>query len=117
MVALVLGTTMNQPVAVPVTAGAEGAKLQDGFGSMERPPGASPVHSVSDEVSARTLDDAGRDGQAGREGVAVVEQVAVLQQVVGAGIDRFALLELLERCAAPHPGGDVAGGGPVQQHQ
>src|SRR4051812_32130142 len=117
MVALVLGTAMKLPVGVPVAACAESTKPQYGFGPPGRPPGAGSVHAVPDEVSARSLDDAGRDREAGCERIVVVEQVPVLAQVSRASFDSFTLLELLERRAACHSSSDVAGGGPAEQHQ
>jgi hypothetical protein len=105
---------MKPPVGVPVAARAEGAELQDGFGSLERPPGTGSIHSISDEVSARPFNDASCDGEASRERVAVMKQIAVLLQISGARIDRFALRELLERRAAPHSSRDIAGGSPAQ---
>src|SRR4051812_9662425 len=107
MVALVLGTAMKLPVGVPVVACAEGTKPQHGFGPLERPPCTGSVHAVPDEVSARSLDDPGRDRETGRERILVVEQVPVLAQVSRASFDSFTLLELLERRAARHSSRDV----------
>ena len=61
------------PVLLEVTVDDDGAQLQDRFGAGEAPAGAGDVHAIFDEMSARALDDPGRDRPRVLESGRVVE--------------------------------------------
>ena len=92
MIALVLGALVELPVLVDVAAGDDCAEAKDGFGAGQAPDGAGDAHPILDEIAAGALDDASRDRVAGREVLVVAEVRGVVEQVVGALVDRLALL-------------------------
>ncbi|MEX2985744.1 hypothetical protein [Streptomyces sp. C36] len=80
------------PVGVEATVADERAKLEDGFGSGESPAGAGDVEPVADQVPARSLDHARRDGPARGERAFVVEEGFLAGQVANADVGAISLL-------------------------
>src|SRR5580658_4530357 len=89
MVSLEFLAEVKLPVGVEVARGAHGPEAKHGLGARERPAGAGAVHAVLDEVSARSLDDAGCDGQAIPERVGVVHEAgsSAVGEVAARGVD------------------------------
>jgi CDP-diacylglycerol pyrophosphatase len=81
---------VEAPVVVPVATGVERAQLEDGLGTREIPACAGDAHAVLDQVSARALDHAGRDGKAGREECRVIHEGVVAPEVRKRAIDLLA---------------------------
>src|SRR5258708_948073 len=98
---------MKQPVVIEVATRSQGTQPQYRFRACERPPGSGAAHAVLHEVSARTLDDAGRDRQSLGKGEIVVEPCGVPLQVLdalldglgGLGIETMTLDHAAQACA------------------
>ena len=71
----VLAIDVKGPVAVEVTACAEGPQAQYGLCARERLARAGLLHAILDEVAARALDDARGDRQTGCQRIVVREVV------------------------------------------
>ena len=81
MVALVLALLVEAPVLIEVSAGAESAKPQHGFGASEGPTRSGEVHAVRDQVAAGAFDHAVAIESSG-EALVVVQIRGVIEQIV-----------------------------------
>src|SRR5436190_3038668 len=108
---------MKQPVVIEVATRSQGAQPQHRFCSCERPPGSGAAHAILYEVSARTLDDAGRDRQSLGEGEIVVEPCSIPRQVLDAFLDGLGGLgtEGMALDHAAQAGAQLCGGMPGEQ--
>src|SRR5688572_16304658 len=91
MVALVLLLLVEAPVLVEVPTAQQRPEAEYGFGTLETPACPRDVEAVADEVPARPLDDAGRDGESSGEVLVVVHVRRQLGQVFGAPVGGGAL--------------------------
>ena len=82
VVALVLALLVEAPVLIEVSAGAESAKPQHGFGASEGPTRSGEVHAVRDQVAAGAFDHAGSDRESSGEALVVVQIRGVIEQIV-----------------------------------
>ena len=74
------------PVVVEVAAADVRSELEDGFGSVQSPPGSGDVHAVFDQPSGGAFDHAGGDRPALGQGGGVVEVWPFGGQVAGARV-------------------------------
>ena len=107
----VLAAQVEAPVGFEVSAGDEGAELEDGLGSFEAPSRARYVHSVLYQVPAGSLHDPGGDRPALRERGGVVQVFLLVVQVAGALVGALALGAgvAVGGGAAADPGRDLGG--------
>ena len=99
---------VESPVGVEVSGRPQRTQAQDGLGAGQRPAGARAIHSVLHEVPARSLDDAGGDGQSVAERVLVVHQPSARATTAEPLRAREALKRLFEGgqlLALPEPDG------------
>ena len=73
---------VEAPVLIEVSAGAESAKPQHGFGASEGPTRSGEVHAVRDQVAAGAFDHAGSDRESSGEALVVVQIRGVIEQIV-----------------------------------
>ena len=64
---------VEAPVLIEVSAGAESAKPQHGFGASEGPTRSGEVYAVRDQVAAGAFDHAGSDRESSGEALVVVD--------------------------------------------
>jgi hypothetical protein len=69
----VLAFEVETPVFVEVAVADDRAEGEDGFGSVQAPPGPSDGEAVGDQVAAGALDDPGRDRPACFQCLVVVQ--------------------------------------------
>jgi len=106
-----LAAEMVGPVGVEVAAGDQGAEPEDGLGAFEAPSRACYVHSVLDDVPARTFYDPGGDGPAIAQRGGVVQVAVLVVQVTGAFVGAGTLGGRVSvgGGAAADPGRDLGG--------
>jgi hypothetical protein len=88
MDALVLACEVLAPVLCEVSVADDRSELEDGFGAVQAPAGASDVHAVLDEMATGALDHAGSNRPAAFERGGVVQERLLAGQVGGALVVR-----------------------------